>query len=112
MNPDHSSLCGHGSRRVVTDAAGMIDDGEKPAVTVDHRVAAGGDRLKNGVVGGVGDVDHHAEIVHFLDHGFSVIVDPAPGIHVVAGIDERVGGVVRGQLHGAQAQPVQGAQKV
>src|SRR6478672_11081091 len=68
--------------------------------------------LKIRGVGGVGDVDHHAKTVHFLDHGFSVIVDPAPGIHVVAGIDERVGGVVRGQLHGAQAQPVQGAQKV
>ena len=44
----------------VRNAAGVIDYFVKATMTINHRMAAGSHRLKDGVVGCVSYIDHHA----------------------------------------------------
>ena len=69
-------------------------------------VAAGVDGCRDGFVGGVGDVDHHAEAIHFANHIAAAIVQAVPFRRGAAGVCIIAGPVVRGKLDRPHAEAV------
>ena len=68
---DGASLGGEGAEHVVGHVAGVVGEGAAAGVGGDE--GGGGDLegVVEGLVGGVGDVDHHAEAVHLADDVFA-----------------------------------------
>ena len=71
-----------------------------------HRVGADVDGRRDGLVGSVGDVDHHAEAIHFANHLAAAIVQAVPFRRGAAGVGIVAGPVVRGKLDRAHAEAV------
>jgi len=59
---------GNGAEHVVGHVAGCVAEGAGGGVGGDDRGAADVEGAVEGAVGDVGDVDHHAQAVHLVDH--------------------------------------------
>ena len=93
-------------KSAVRHVARDVVDGAQAVVRRHHRIGADVDGLRDRVIGGVRDVDHHAEAIHFANHLPAAIVQPVPLGCRAAGVRIVAGPVVRGKLHRAHAQAV------
>ncbi len=105
-----SAFCGEGFDHVVGHVAGVAGDGAAAGVRGDDGRGAGLERVVEGCVGGVGDVDHHAEAVHLADDVFAEGSEAVVMLDLgVVDVALRVGpvvGVEVGEGHVADAEGV------
>ena len=105
-----AAVGGEGADHVVGEVAGVVGDGAGGGMGGDDGGGGGLDNVEEGLVGGVGDVDHHAEAVHFADDVFAeggeaVVVGDFGVVDVALGVGPVVG-VEVGEGHVADAEGV------
>ena len=110
LETDHAALGRQFLQQVIRHVARDVVEAAQAVVGGHDRVRARLDGLRDGLIGGVRNVDHHAQAVHLPDHRAAAVVQAVPLRRGAAGVGVVVGPVVRGQLRGAQAQAVQVAQ--
>ncbi len=88
------------------DVARDVVDQAQAVVGGHDGVRAGVDGLRHRFVRGMGDVDHHAEPVHFPDEGAAVIGEAVVLRRGTAGVGVVAGPVVGRELDGAQPEAV------
>ena len=106
LKPDHSAFGREFLQQPVGHVARNIVDGAQAVVGRDHGRRADVDRLRDGIVRCVRDVDHHAEPVHFTNRRPPAIVQAVPLGRRATGVRVVAGPVVRGKLHASQAKGV------
>ena len=110
-----AAVFGEGADHVVGHVAGVVGDGAAGGVRGDDGGGGDFEGVVEGLVGGVGDVDHHAEAVHLADDilaegGEAVVVGTLGSVDVALGVGPAVG-VEVGEGHVADAEGVVVAQE-
>ncbi len=101
----------YGAEHIVGHVAGRVAEGAGGGVRGDDRGAGDDQGAVEGAVGDVGDIDHHAQAVHFINYVFAELGQAFlgvgdGGVSDVAGAVGPVVGVGPGEGHVADAERV------
>ena len=107
LKADHSAFRREFLKQPVRHVAGNVIELAQPVVRGDKGVGAQVDRLRNGVVRCMRNVNDHAETVCLANPGASPIVQAVPLGRCAARVRVVALPVVGGQLHGAEPQAVE-----
>src|ERR1017187_3085335 len=106
LEADHAAFGRQFPEQRVRHVARNVVDGAQPVMGGNHRNGARIDGRGDCLVGGVRNVDHHAEAVHFPNHFTPAIVQPVPLRRRTARVRIVARPVVRRKLHRTHAQAV------
>jgi hypothetical protein len=107
LERDDAALRRQLAEQGVAHRPGDVVEVPEPMVGGHDRVGGDLEGLLDRLVGGVRDVDDHAQSVHLPDDGSAAVVQSTPSPRRAAGIGEPVRPVVGGELQRAEAQPME-----